>query len=790
MRNIIFFINIFILFFFFSLQTLLTAVEKGSVSGRVTDISGEPIPYVSITLPKYQKETKSGADGFYSLPNVPYGEHLIVFQIFGFATQNKKIHIAGKSVTFNIEMRQSFIETHTVTVTGTPIRQDPLRSAADIGILAGRNKSEKQAADLGQTLDDLPGIANITTGSQVGKPVIRGLGSNRIRILSDGIAMDYQQYGVRHWANVDPLLSQRIEVVRGASSVLYGSNALGGAINVIPRPIPFGMSEDSFINGHLTASYFTNNSEYTGGLTLEGLLGDFGFTGTLINRSADNFHVPKARTASETGNGTDPKFSGELPYTDYQQLNGSISMGYQSTFGEMIINYTRWNNEHNLLLPDGSGIGQNLENDILNLKSLFFLGSNWILKSSFNYLQNLRQSNSSGSPRELLPDDVVIDLLIKNYTGRLQLEHGRIGAFSGQLGIEYLSGDYDTRGVVLLIPNAKISDFSAFVFEEAAMGKLSFSFGARFDIRNQEAVPDLRLKLPDAEIGETDKVLKQDYSVFTGSIGAVYRFTENLTLAANIGRGFRAPSIFELHVYGEHGGIAAFQIGNPDLKEEISLNTDLSMRWRSPGFQAKATVYRNAINDYIYLINTGEFYTKTDDSQIPIMKTTQGDARLVGMDIDLQAHVFPWLQINGVFETVKGKNLDTDEELPLLPATKAMAEVRLLQKKLGPFKNCWFSVGLKHSWKKDAAGRYEPFWQFDLNQDFGVASTDAYTLLELGMGLDIQLGGQPIILSIRVKNATNEAYRDFLDTYKGYCLSPGRNIQLRLDFPFSIYKSK
>jgi outer membrane receptor protein involved in Fe transport len=789
MRNVIFISNIFILFFFFSLQSLLTAVEKGSISGRVTDISGQPIQHVSISLLKFKIETKTDADGFYSLQNVPFGDHLIVFQIHGFAAQNKRMHLSEKSMTLNVELQQSFIETHTIIITGTPTEQDPLSSAADICVMAGRNKSEKQAADLGQTLDDLPGIASIATGSQVGKPVIRGLSSNRIRVLLDEIAMDYQQYGVRHWANVDPFLSQKIEVVKGASSVLYGSDALGGVINVIPRQIPFGMSKNSFLNGYFTSYYFTNNSEYAGGLTLEGLLGHFGFTGTLINRSAGNIQVPRVRTASETGIGTDPKFSGELSYTDFYQLNGSISMGYQFPFGELITNYTRWNNEHNFLLPNGSGIGQNLENDVLNIRGLFFLGSNWIIKSRFNYLQNLRQSNKAGSPRNLLPEDIEIDLLIKNYTGRIQFEHGKIGAFSGQLGIEYLHGDHNTRGIVPLIPAAKISNFSAFLFEEATMGKLIFSLGARFDIRNQEVIPDSRLKLPDPEIGETDDVLKQDYSVFTGSIGASYRFTENLTLAANVGRGFRAPSIFELHIYGEHGGIAAFQIGEPNLKEEISLNTDLSLRWRSPGLQAKATVYRNVIKNYIYLINTGEFYPKADGSQIPIMRATQGDARLVGMDIDLQALVCPWLQISGIFEITEGKNMDNNKELPLLPATKAIAEARFLQKKLGPFKNCWFSIGLRHSWKKEAAGRYEPFWQFDVNQDFGVASTKAYTLLDIGMGFDIKLGEQPIIISLKVKNATNKAYRDFLDTYKGYALSPGRNVQLRLDIPFNIFQS-
>jgi iron complex outermembrane receptor protein/hemoglobin/transferrin/lactoferrin receptor protein len=601
--------------------------------------------------------------------------------------------------------------------------------------------------------------------------------------------MDYQQYGVRHWANIDPFLSKRIEVVRGASSVLYGSDALGGVINVIPRQIPFGMGENSFLTGNFTSYYFSNNSEFAGGLTLEGLLGKFGFTGTIIKRSADNINVPRVQTASETGISTDPKFSGELQYTDFDQLNGSFNMGYKSSFGEITIYYSRWNNEHNFLLPNGRGIGQNLENDVLNIKSLFPIGNNWIIKSSFNYLQNLRQSNKSGSNRDLLPEDIEIDLLIKNYTGRLQLEHGKIGNFSGQLGIEYLYGDHDTRGMVPLTPAATISNLSAFVFEEATIGKLSLSFGGRFDIRKQEATSDSRLNLPDLELGETNSVLKQEYSIFTGSIGATYRFTENLALAANVGRGFRAPSIFELHVYGEHGGIAAFQIGDPGLKEEISLNTDLSLRWRSPGLQSKLTFYRNLIDHYIYLINTGEFFTKTDGSLIPIMRTIQGNARLIGMDIDLQAQICPWLQFRGIFEIVEGKNLDTDEGLPLIPATKAIAEVKFLKKKLGPFKNCWYSITLKHSWKKEAAGRYEPFWQFDLNQNFGVASTDAYLLWDIGMGFDIKMGGQPIIISIMVKNVMNKAYRDFLDTYKGYALSPGRDIQLRVDIPFNIYHS-
>lgn len=778
---------IFIFIYFFCFQFAIAEVKEGVIMGKVYDNSDIPIVGVTVTLPQLHRKTITNQHGVYRFVNVPTGNYLLVFQIYGYETHRQKVIISKKKVNVNIKLHLTSIESYSITVTGTPYSEDPLISAADVDIVEGRKKIVNQSSNLGETLEGLPGVSNIATGSQVGKPVIRGLSSNRIRILADGIAMDYQQFGVRHWANMDPFLVERIEVVRGASCVLYGSGALGGVINVIPNQIPLRISEKSILRGNLITQYYSNNSEFVGGLTLESAFGNFGLSGTIVGRTAGNMYVPDVKTAAETGISTDPKFTGELDFTDFNQLNGSLGIGYQEKFGELVINYSHWCNEHNFLLPNGKGIGQNIENNVFQIKGLVALGDNWIIKPTLSYIQNLRQSNKTGSPRDQMPDDIVIDLLVKNYTARVQLEHEKLGPFSGQMGIEHLYGDHDTRGTVPLLPAATIHNFAAFVFEEAKLGDLTLSIGARFDVRNQEATPNETLKLPDYYIGETKDVLKQDYSVFTGSIGATYRFTKNLALAANLGRGFRIPSIFELHVYGEHGGIAAFQIGDPNLKEETSLNTDLSIRWRSSRLQAKATIYRNAINNYIYLINTGEFHIKDDGSQIPIMKTIQSDAELIGADASLQTQLFPWLQVRCMYETVKGENLNTDEKLPLLPASKADAEVRFIQKKLGPFKNCWLSISVGHSNKKEAAGRYEPFWQFDLNQNFGIASTEAYTLLDLGIGFDIMVGGQPVTISLEVKNATNEAYRDFLDTYKGYALSPGRNILLKLNFPFNIF---
>ena len=758
--------------------------QRGTVVGEVTDTSNVPLVTVNISLPQLDRGTTTDKEGKYYISGLPAGTYIIIFQLIGYATENQKVNVvAGQTTGLNVVLQSSVIELQTITVTGTPYTADPLTSAPDIDILGGREKLRQQSATLGETLENLPGVTNVGTGFHAGKPVVRGLTGNRIRVLTAGISMDYQQYGVRHWPNVDPLSAGRIEVVRGASSVLYGSDALGGAINVIPRRVPDALDGPSFIRGHITSHFHTNNKQFVGELGLEGAQGSLGWQGNLIRRTAGNITVPSVRTASESGNPSDPKFTGELDHTDFEQLNGSAAIGYRGRFGSLSAHYLRWGNEHNFLLPNGKGIGQNLENDVLQVKGIVPLGADWILEPTLSYIRNLRQSNKPGSTRDLLPDDIVINLLLQTYTGRLEVKHGKIGPFAGTIGGEVVYDDQDTRGSEPLTPSATMFNAAVFAFEEVTFDRFTLSLGARFDVRSQEAEANEVLRLPNPNEGETADVLEQGYTAFSGSVGGTYRVTESLTAAANIGRGFRAPSIFELHVDGQHGGVAAYQIGDPDLKEETSLSTDLSLRCRFPRLQAKATIYRNAIDNYIFLVDTGE--EAPDDSGLPVLRTTQADAELLGVDVSLQAQVLPWLQLRGTFETVEGENRDTGDKLPLLPATNYRDEVRFTQQALAKLQNLSVSFGVRHSSAKKAAGRFEPFWQFD-NMPFGTASTEAYTLFDLGFGCDYPMAGRLSSFDVGVKNLFDKEYRDFLDTYKGYALSPGRNVILKLSVPFGI----
>lgn len=795
-RRVSHFINFNLLIKLFTLSLPITilsssiqAQNTGSIYGFIKNKEGEPLQAVNIRVPNTKRGAISDSNGYYEVKNLEAGEQKLVYSRVGYKTFTQTIDLEdGASQQINVSLKQSEYDLQEVVISGTPTPVTPLKSTSDVELLAGKVKAEHQHASMGNTVDQMAGINTINTGNSTGKPVIRGLSGNRIRMLHNGIAVDYQQYGVRHMPNMDPFLAERIEVVQGPSSVLYGSDAMGGAINFITGNAPEARNQSNFLNGEVLGNYRTNNNQWTSGLNLKGAHQGWGFNAAIIRRAGGDVRTPDIATFDEpNGEPGDPKFSGKLDHTDFDQLNGTLTGGYSGDFGNVSFNYTRWQNEHNFLLPNGKGLGQRLTNNILQGKSSIQLGQDNFLNTKLSYVSNLRQSNPGGESRRKLPDideTAHLNILREIYSARVELQHQNLGPLNGRVGFEVRQTNQNTSGQEPLVPDAGIFNIGGFVYENLDFDRLTLSAGIRYDYQLQESQADERLNLPDS--GETEEVLEQSYNNISGSLGANYQLMDHLAIATNVGRGFRAPSIFELHVDGIHGGIAAYQVGDPELKPESNFNTDLSLKWHSSKVKAKATLYRNAINNYIFLVNTGE----KSSAGPPILRTVQGDALLTGGHASFNAQLLDWLNIKGFFETVKGENVDDDlkdiDELPLLPATKTGVEIRYTQKALGPLKSFFVSLGVRHAFDKKAAGRYEPFWQFDQAFPFGRASTDAYTLLDASLGFEVPFQQVAITFSIMGKNLTNETYRDFLDTYKGYALSPGRNLIFKLQVPFTI----
>ena len=494
-----------------------------------------------------------------------------------------------------------------VSVTATPFSAKTGDSPTAVDVVEGPEKRRRQGASLGELVEDVPGVSNVSTGSQVGKPVIRGLSGNRIRILSDGVAQDHQQYGVRHLPNVDPFLASRAEVVRGPMSVLYGSDAMGGVVNLVPRAIPVAAPGEGFVNGRAATEYRSNNEESMLGLEAEGASGGWGWTAAASRRDGGNITTPDEATFDETGRSSDPKFTGELDHTDFELADGTLGVGHSGEYGRVSLRLTRWQSEQNFLLPDGEPLGQNLENDEAAIKGEFWTAGDWLIKPQLAWQSNLRQAAPAGTAYQDLDEDRLgLDVRRDRQTLKLGAEHPVVDGWRGEFGTEVVRVDQYLRDGHLT-PDAGREGVALYGFEEKSFGPVRVQVGARFDHLEQSAERDEYFDQVDTQTRE--------YDVATGSVGAAWRIDDRWTLKGNLGRGFRAPSIFELYADGVHGGVAAVQKGDPTLTEETSLNTDLGLAWQGETTGAEVTVYRNRIDDYIFLENTGATQDGANDHQ-------------------------------------------------------------------------------------------------------------------------------------------------------------------------------
>ncbi|WP_105013105.1 TonB-dependent receptor [Salinibacter sp. 10B] len=777
---------------------------RGAVTGTVTGPNGAPLPGVQVVDPALQRGTTTGADGQYRLDNLPTGDHTLEFRFVGYQTAVREVTLdAGETLQLDVSLKTRVLQTDGVTVTGTARARSTLRAPQDVDVMSTEDFQGRNSASLGKLLqENVDGVSSVQTGSQAGKPVLRGLSGNRVVLLKDGIAQEYYQFGVRHFPTTNASEAERVEVVRGASSILYGSDALGGAINVISKPAPTTGVDEFEVGGAASTQYFTNNNERSVSLDLSAAQGNVGWRVGAERRVADDYHTPDASTFFETQKGGtygDPKYTGEVPFTNFEQWSTYGQVGLQGAFGTLQLYGDYWSNAHNFLLPTGgpndnnpnspppNGLGQNLEHSNVVLKGNL-VSDGFVFKPRLSWQRSLRQSGAPGTALGDIRDngglggfDYPLDLKTDIYTGRLEVAHPTIGALSGTIGAEVQHQNADTRGPAELQPSAKTWNTGLFLFEDLDLDPITISFGSRVDVRTVEAVPNERTTDADE--------LENTYTTLSGSVGASYAFGDGYAIATNLSSGFRAPSVFELYASGVHGGVAAFQVGNPDLGPERSYSADFSFRVRRDRVTAEVTGYVNAIQNYVYLENTGETNT---GSGLPVFAADQTDAMIPGIEATVEARPLPWLQVGTSTAVLDGTGdglgaQGSDGQLPLLPSNTVSGFARWIPADTGPLSNSQVEFSVKHAFQKDAAGRFEPFSQFDgeFGPPFGTASTRAYSVVNLEARTTLDLGlGAPLTVSVGVDNLLDETYRDFLDTYKGYALSPGRDVQFSLSTTF------
>ncbi len=712
-----------------------------TLSGRVTDPGGKPLFQARVAVLEANRTATTDLEGHYSVPDLPSGTYGVSFSAIGYAPQVARVTLADEDVTLDVSLKPSLVELPDLQVTAAPGATTGLTSPQPVSVLGGSDLASSRSATLGETVSALPGVRSFSTGSGIGKPVIRGLSSNRVLVLADGERVESQQWGDEHGPQVETGEADRIEVIRGPASVLYGSDALGGVINVVTPPLPDALGRDAFVGGRAVASYSTNNQQPDGTLATEGASGGFGFRGSLTGRTGSDLSTP----------------AGELFNSGMWTVNGSGAVGYRGGWGSVSASYVRRDERVEIHEDPAEEPGatpfQRIGDDRVHVSANLPVGASHLDIDVGAGRNRRREFEEEGAT------DVALGLLSRTYSTDVRLHHAPVGPVAGIVGVSGLRNSFEKFGEETLVPNNAYNNLGLYAFEQAELGRWNLSLGARYDYRRL-TVED------DAELGVTAQ--RRSYNSMTGNVGALYRVAEPVALVFNLGRGYRSPTAFDLFSNGVHEGTVRFERGDPTLKNETSVNTDLAVRVQTNELSAELGGYVNHIDNFIFPDPTGAI---DPESGFQIFDITQGNARLAGFEAAMEYHATQWLHLRGTADYTRGRNRSTDTPLPFIPPFRATYSLKLEGADRWGVQHPYVSVGGESNAR-----------QTDLDpEDF---APDGYTLVHLGAGVVVPVGERAVALDLQLRNALDQEYASFLSRYKTYALDPGRNFMVRLSAEF------
>lgn len=736
--------------FFRVIGTLFAICSMGAtlsfaqvLTGTVYDEDDVPFANVNVTLPALNRGTTTHLSGEFKIEKLPVGIYMIQFDYLGYRRETRIVDLSMPNTSLKVFLQPSPLEMPALIVTAKPQPTDVLRSPQAVSVLEGRRLDRLRGQSLMASIEKSPGVSTYTTGAGVVKPVIRGLTSQRVLVMANGIRQEGQQWGDEHGIEMDAFDVDRIEVVRGPQSVLYGSDALGGVINVIKADIPSSQLGAPTLGGHILANGFSNNRSGAGALSLYGARGDVGYRVQASMRDAQNIRTPQ----------------GALFNSGMYEQNGSGLVGWQGAWGSTSVDYSHFDQKIQIHENPAEVLGatpyQKVQHDKVHFHGNFLL-PRLRLEVDGGWQANDRKEFEEKDARE--PE---LHLVLNTTTLDLKGHHQPLGAVFGTLGFSAMHQKNTTRAEEALIPASRLINLAGFVYEEMTFHKLSFSTGLRFDWRTLQV-----------ENNETLGIVAQtrDDGAVAGTAGVVWRVIEPLALAVNVGRGWRAPTAFELFVQGVHEGTVRYEMGDHALKPEQSLNLDLSIRYASNRVQGEMTFFQNRLNRYIFLIPTGEVDAESGFDKYAY---EQADASMLGAELNFQAQIVNGLILEGGVDFVRGTNHEIDRPLPLVPASRIQLGTRLTTASLGKFKDPYLSLGVMRVGAQNRVAVFE-------------TKTEGYVLWDLGGGVDVPFRGLRMRIDGAIENLFNKAYRGHLSRYKAYALNQGRNMTLKASVPFTL----
>lgn len=755
------------------------SAESHSISGVVTESeSNKPVSFVNLTITELSLSTLSNDKGEFSFSNIPAGVYHISTIRTGFKSSIKLVEVNSELTGIDIRIEKSLIETPVIDVTSSFAPVDIRNSTFSISSLSPRELTKQRSEILAGTIENIPGVNNFSTGSSLGKPVIRGLTSLGVIIVHDGVKHESQQWGDEHAPEISLYDLERIEILRGPASLVYGSDAIGGVVNIISKPLQYSTNKNGIFYGGIDLGGSSVNGQKTGNVSIGYGLSNWGIKSHIGYRSTGNTKTPDGTFPVNTlePETKDTIHGGTLSNSGTDEIEGGAAIGVTGDFGHIDGGFEIFNRDIQMHDSDPDATAnQKLRTNQFELSGQFNLKKNLILEPVLSYQQQARKEYESIEDKN--SDLASLNLELKNFQGDLRLQHLLSKNVSGTAGVSFTSTENKTLGIEKLIPNYSSNSFGFYISEQFQFDKFTISAGARFDTKK------LNIKSTVFEsdsLGNTIKEVmpkKLNFDALSGSVGIVTHPSKNIDLFANLGRGWRAPSEFELFVDGEHEGTGRIERGlitldsNANPNPESSWNIDFGIRANFKKFSASVSLFKNIINDFIYPSPAGIF---DSSAMLPVFDIKQAKANFIGAEYTLQFHPFDFLLLSLNGDYVTAKNDGTGNYLPFIPPAKNILEIKFQDKQIG-------------------SSLYNPYISFSAkvvsaqtNTDPMETSTDGYTLFKAGFGFDFVLSKSIASLDFSIDNIADTKYVNHLSRYKTYALNPGRSFDLKFSMPFNF----
>ncbi len=718
---------------------------QNSINGTVIDANTKQgLVFANIYFPDIDRGAATDEYGSFSIQNLPSGNYKILVSLLGYETKSVTITIPNASK-IEVSLAPSAIEMEAIIVS-TPFHKLQNENVMKVEHETMKNLKTTGAVNLSDGISNIAGVESVTTGLSIGKPVIRGLSSNRVLVYAQGVRLENQQFGDEHGLGLSDSGIESVEVIKGPASLLYGSDALGGVLYLNPEKFAQSNTSNTDINGN----YFSNTQGYNSNMGYKSSTEYFKFLfrGSLTEHSdykTTDYRVTNTRFKEQD-------FKAGLGYqknnfkTEFRYNLNASKLGIPEEIGEQSLSKTP-------LLPY-----QSITNHIFSSKSTVFF-NNSRLDINLGYIYNDRKEfeehhhdehedeDEEEPESDILEPALHMKLKTANYDVKYNLPN--LGKFETIVGIQGMNQVNTNYGEEELIPNATTNDFGVLATSHIHFEKVDMQLGARFDNRTINI----------------DSGLSKDFNSFNGAFGIKTDLAKNVSMRLNLATGFRAPNLSELTSDGSHEGTNRYEIGNIDLKSEQNFQTDIALEYSNEHVEFFVNGFYNSINNYIYLSPNGE--TIDDD---PVYIYLQNDANLYGGEIGLHLHPHPldWLHLESSFETVTGKQTG-GSYLPLIPANSITNILRI------EFEKTWLKKGYSFV-KLVSTFSQNNISAFETN-------TSGYNLLSAGFGGSFNLFKNEASFTISGTNVTDKSYINHLSRLKSDGIfNMGRNISIGISY--------